>query len=145
MHCSRSDNLRIRRQDVTDEINARAKTNLRLLRVLLRPTDESIFIGLSVAGESIDLRVRSQSAFIINVTATNSPDTHRVHWLTSVLYFGHVSKKARWLSRIANVSELGDSLVKTAPLHMLSNQTASAPWFFSEGLKLPYKTYITFH
>lgn len=79
MHCSRSDNLRIRRQDVTDEINVRAKTNLRLLRVLLRPTDESIFIGLLVAGESIDLRVRSQRAFIINVTAANSPDTHRVH------------------------------------------------------------------
>lgn len=79
MHCSRSDNLRIRWQDVTDKIYARAKTNLRLLRVLLRPTDESIFIGLSVAGEAIDLRVRSQRAFIINVTAANCPDTHRVH------------------------------------------------------------------
>lgn len=54
------------------------KTNLRLLRTLLRPTDESIFIGLPVS-EAINFRVRSQRTFIVNVAATNSANTPCVH------------------------------------------------------------------
>lgn len=57
----------------------RPETNLRRLRILLCPADKSIFIGLSVAGEAVDLGVRSQRAFIVNVTAANSPDTPCVH------------------------------------------------------------------
>lgn len=83
------------------------KTNLRLLRTLLRPTDESIFIGLPVS-EAINLRVRSQRTFIVNVAATNSANTPCVHWLTAVLYFSHSSKEANRLARNANVSELVD-------------------------------------
>lgn len=55
------------------------ETNLRRLRALLRPTDKPIFIGLSFAGEAVDLRVRSQRAFVVNVTAANSSDTPCVH------------------------------------------------------------------
>lgn len=55
------------------------EANLRRLRILLCPTDEAIFIGLSLAGEAVDLRVRSQRAFIVNVTAANSADTPCVH------------------------------------------------------------------
>lgn len=89
--------------------HCRVETNLRRLRVLLCPTNKSIFIGLSVAGEAVDLRVWSQRAFIVNVAAADGPDTPCVHWLTAVLYFGHVSKEASWLARAANVSELVDS------------------------------------
>lgn len=85
------------------------ETNLRRLRILLCPTDEAIFIGLSLAGEAVDLGVRSQRAFIVNVTAANSADTPCVHWLTAVLYFGHGSEEASWLARLANVSKLVDS------------------------------------
>lgn len=87
----------------------RVAANLRRLRILLSPTNKSIFVCLSVAGEAIDLRVWSQRAFIVNVAAANSPDTPCIHWLTAVLYFGHGRKKASWLARIANVSELVDS------------------------------------
>lgn len=55
------------------------ETNLRRLRTLLRPADKPIFIGLSFAGEAVDLRVRSQGAFVVNVTAANSSDTPCVH------------------------------------------------------------------
>lgn len=55
------------------------ETNLRRLRALLCPTDEPIFIGLSFAGEAVDLRVRSQGAFVVNVTAANSSDAPCVH------------------------------------------------------------------
>lgn len=55
------------------------ETNLRRLRTLLRPTDKAIFIGLSFAGEAVDLRVRSQRAFVVNMTAANSSDTPCVH------------------------------------------------------------------
>lgn len=78
-------------------------------RMLLCSSNKSISIGLSVAGEAVDFRVWSQRAFIVHVTAANGPDTPGVHWFTAVLYFGHGSKKASWLARIANVSELVDS------------------------------------
>lgn len=55
------------------------ETNLRRLRTLLCPTDKPIFIGLSFAGEAVDLRVRSQGAFVVNVTAADSSDTPCVH------------------------------------------------------------------
>lgn len=55
------------------------ETNLRRLRRLLCPTDKPIFIGLPFAGEAVDLRVRSQGAFVVNVTAANSSDTSCVH------------------------------------------------------------------
>lgn len=90
-------------------ITGTVKTNLRRLRVLLSPTNKSIFIGLSVAGEAVDLWVGSKRALVVNVAAANSPDTPCVHWLTAVLYLGHGSKKANWLASIANVSELVDS------------------------------------
>lgn len=54
------------------------KTNLPQLRALLRPADESVFISLSVC-EAIDLRVRAQRAFVVNVAAIDSPNTHCVH------------------------------------------------------------------
>lgn len=83
----------------------RQKANLPQLRALLRPADESVFIRLSVC-EAIDLRVRAQRAFVVNVAATDSPNTPCVHWLTAVLYVGHASEEANWLARKANVSEL---------------------------------------
>ncbi len=55
------------------------ETNLRLLRALLCSANKSIFIGLSVAGEAVDLRVGPQRAFIVNVTAASSPDTPCIH------------------------------------------------------------------
>lgn len=85
------------------------ETNLRRLRALLRPTDKPIFIGLSFAGEAVDLRVRSQRALVVNVTAANSSDTPCVHRLTAVLCFGHVSEAASWLAGLAHVSRLVDS------------------------------------
>lgn len=85
------------------------ETNLRRLRTLLRPADKPIFIGLSFAGEAVDLRVRSQGAFVVNVTAANSSDTPCVHWLTAVLYFGHGREAASWLAGLAHVSKLVDS------------------------------------
>lgn len=83
------------------------KTNLRLLRALLRPADESVFIGLPVS-EAINLRVRAQRTFIVNVAAANSANAPCVHRLTAVLYFSHISSRAKWLARKANVSELLD-------------------------------------
>lgn len=59
--------------------HCRVETNLRVPRMLLCPTNKSIFIGLSVAGEAVDLGVGSQRAFIVNVTAANRPDTPRIH------------------------------------------------------------------
>lgn len=88
------------------------KQNLRLLRVLLSPADESIFIGLPVAGEAVDLRVGSQGAFIVNVAAADGPDAPGVRRVATVLRFGHggASRRAIGLARRANVSnELVDS------------------------------------
>lgn len=50
------------------------EANLRRLRVLLCSTNKSVFIGLPVAGEAVDFRIRPQRAFVVNVTAADRPD-----------------------------------------------------------------------
>lgn len=117
--------------------HCRVETNLRRLSILLCPTNKSIFIGLSVAGEAVDLRVRSKRAFIVNVTAANSPDTPCVHWLTTVLYFGHGSEKASWLARLANVSELVDSPKSKLLLCICCRIKQHRRHDFSTWVKLP--------
>lgn len=91
--------------------SSESRKHLRFLRVLLSPADESVFVRLSVAGESVDLRVGPQGAFVVHATAADGPDASRVHRLTAVLHSGHGSKRANasWLARVANVSELVDS------------------------------------
>lgn len=94
------------------------KLNLRLLRVLLSPANEAVFIRLPVAGEAVDLRVGSQRAFIVNVAAADGPDAPCIRRVAAVLcYFGHGAG-----SRIANVSS---ELVDSPPSKV--NQTASTP------------------
>lgn len=63
--------------------------NLRLLRVLLRSADESIFVRSSIAGEAVDLGVGAQGALVVYVAAADGSDTPGVHGLAAVFYFGH--------------------------------------------------------
>lgn len=68
--------------------------HLRLLCVLLCPSDESIFVRLSLAGKAIYFRVRAKGTFVVYVTAADCPDTSCVQRLTAILYFGHISRAA---------------------------------------------------
>lgn len=66
-----------------------SQQHLRLLWILLSSADKPIFIGLSVAGESVYLRVWPQWAFVVDVAAADGPDAPGVHRLTAVFYLGH--------------------------------------------------------
>lgn len=65
------------------------------------------------------------------MTAAKSPDAPRVHRSTAVFHFVHGSirrrKKTSLLAGAANVSEVVDNPVKSAPVHMQSSQTAPTP------------------